>query len=114
MEKFVAKAEINIYGIATISKAKDVLLNWFYATYQEAYTIFKSRYIATYQEACKIYSDSTALNSSEPDKLIKFIHHFVIPKGAVYSRDGVNIFCSEAVFVKTIYNIELYGKNESK
>ena len=101
MEKFVAKAEINVYGIATISKAKDVLLNWFYATYQEAYTIYKLRY-------------STQLNSTEPDKLIEFIHHFVIPKGAVYTRDVVSIFCSEAVFVKTIYNIELYGKNGSK
>lgn len=111
----MAKEEINIYGITTVRKAKDTLLSWFYPTYQEAYTIYKSRYRAIYQEACAIYSRDTAkLNSSEPDKLIKFIHHFVIPKGAIYYRDGINIFCSKAVFVKTIYNIELYGKNESK
>ena len=107
MEKFVAKAELNVYGICTIPEATGEVtghLITFYATYQEAYNVYKARY----GNRATVSSESPAYKNTD------FIHRFIIPKGVSYTRDDFEIIADELQFAETIFNIETYGKNNNQ
>ena len=108
MEKFIAKAEINVYGITTIPKAKNGQVLTFYATFQEAYTAYKQK-----------YGDNIPAPNQWPSyQYTDFIHRFVIEKGTAYSREGViimtDVYPQKVLFGETIFNIETYGKNNNQ
>ena len=103
MEKSTAKAELNIYGIATIYDAENKILPHYYATYHEACRVLRER--------CgdgKFIPPEDMPKSQNPD----FIHKFIIRKGGEYIRDGILIYSKDVCFIQTIKETELYGKNK--